>query len=457
MTGSSLASTERVFRAVPAFKKTRLPSLYSDFSHLVDSNPEGYEANIQAWSELFKQCLEQRIFGSPFILPGTELASKLSNSELGEPKGLGLVLNNQILRGLIVPWSIYRLTSPNVAMPLRDYISPSKWFARGFGLVKSWAFSPTDRKGRLVAENYIAWDRLVEIGDSVSAKLHQMTATEGIYTAKLFDQDLFAEAALSVAPGLSDLDIQVLLVYLSRDIGLVTVAYDAECGTQYVKMEKSPISEHDISIIKLKKSVSGLYKRTEALQNRLDVEIPGEIQRLLAIKNLDDRIKNVLMRKATLKRSLAKSLGVLNQLSHILEKINEADTNAVLFETMKGAKDVLSVYNSKLSLQEIDDLQIELDEQVENTNELSAALGEVSTVDDAEIDEEFARLEKEHEESLTKDKVNESHLEGELENPESELSPSEAELAERLENLKLDHKDVEAGTNGDKKPEPQLA
>lgn len=457
MTDSGLTGNEGVFSTVPAFKKTRLPSLYSDFSHLVDSNPEGYDANIQAWIEVFKQCLEQHTFNSSITLPASELTIKLSNKELGEPKGLGLVLSNQILRGSLVPWSIYQFTSPNIATSLRDYVSPSKWFEKGLARIKTWSFSPTDRKGRLVAENYIAWARLVEIGDDVSKKLLQMVATEGNYTANLFDEDLFAKTVLSIVPGLSNLDIQVLIVYLSRDMGLVSISRDAQSGTQYIKLGSSSLTDHDISIIKLKSSISGLHRRTTVLENRLDVEIPQEIERLLSIKGLEDRIKRVLVRKAAVKRSLAKSLGVLDQLNSIVEKINEADTNAVLFETMKDAKDVLSVYNSKLSLEEIDDLQIELDEQVASTNELSAALNNAVTLDDTEIDEEFARLEKEHEESLRKN--DEPDLARDSENTISEASPSEAELAQRLENLKLDNKSATPDENAEdeSKPEPQLA
>lgn len=455
MTGSGLPSIEGVFSAVPAFKKTRLPSLYSDFSHLVDSNPEGYDANIQAWNDVFKQCLVQNVFGSSITLPGAELAAKFANRELGEPKGLSLVLAKQILRNSMVPWSIYRFTSPNVAMSARDYISPAKWFEKGYGLVKYWGFSPKDRLGRLVAENYIAWERLVDIGDEVSTKLQLKVTREGIYTAKLFDNDLFAETVSSLVPGLSDLDVQVLIIYLSRDIGVVSVARDSESGIQYVKIENTPISDQDIGIINLKKYVSNLRKRTEVLENRLDVEIPREIERLLNVKGLEDRIKSVLVRKAVLKKSLAKSLGVLDQLSGILEKINEADTNVLLFETMKGAKDVLSVYNSKLSLEEVDNLQSELDDQVERTNELSAAMAPVFDVDDYEIDEEFARLEKEHEESIKKeDALDQLSLEKDLDKSTNEESPNETELAERLKYLKLDSKQISEASERNEEPVP---
>lgn len=442
MTGSGLPATESALAAVPAFKKSRLPSLYSDFSHLIDTNLEGYDANIQAWVDVLKQCLVQNVFGSAFTIPGANLAVEFSDSTLGEPKGLGHVLKTQVQQGIFIPWSIYNFTSPNVAMTAREYVSPSKWFEKGFGLMKYWAFSPTNRLGRLTPETYIVWNQLAKVGDVISTKLHHQFSSENVYTETLFDENLFAEAVTSLVPRLSDLEVKILIVYLSRDIGLISVARDHDSATQYIKIGTSPITEQDIAIIKLKKTMSGLLKRKEQLENRLDNDIPRKVKKLFDSKSLNDHLKSVLVQKATLKTSLAKSLTVLNQLSGILEKINEADSNLLLFKTMKDAKDVLSAYNSKLSFEEIDDLQIELDDQVKRTSELSIAMAPAADVNDADVDEELARLEREHEETLKENDAKEqiSQLKDANET-ETQLPPGEAALVEKLNKLSLASKE----------------
>lgn len=444
-----------VFTKVPAFKKSRLLLLYSDFSHLIDSNPEGYDANIHAWCELLKQCLVQHTFGSSLTLPGQDLAIKLRNEQYGEPKGLGLVLLKQVQEGKYVPWSIYKDIAPNHTKSILDFISPSKWIGRAYGLVRTWAFSPVDRSGHLIDESYILWDVLVETGQQLNGKLHDLIKDKGSYTAKLLDGEMFRGLVRTINPHMSELDIQVLLIYLHRDIGLVTVKNDEKLPEiTYIKMEKLPITEQDLGIINIKKCITDFQKRVKVLERRLDEEIPGEIKRLLEKESSEERVKNILRQKSALKKSLVKSLDVLNQLTHVLEKINDAENNVVTFEAMKEAKDVLSSYNSKLSLAEVDDLQIQLDEQIETTNELSAAMAVTNNVDETEIDEELAKLEEEYGTAKSQPKEATPNLPSV---PKSEDTIDEAELEERVKNLTLiDTNERQGQSKEEKKPEEPL-
>lgn len=93
----------------PSFTETRIPSLYSDFRRLKDSNPDGYEANVNVWKIALinatrtlvpKTDKEDGSAGSAgsvvrddvlVIHSGSKLLDSLSSAKWGRPLGLSAV------------------------------------------------------------------------------------------------------------------------------------------------------------------------------------------------------------------------------------------------------------------------------------------------------------------------------------------------------------------------------
>lgn len=386
-----------IFSQVPAFKESRLRSLYSDFSHLKELNPEGFEANIAAWYDLLNQCLIQHSFNSSITLPGTELSTKLANATYGQPKGLVTVLDAQVKNGKYVPWSIYKFSSPEPQWSLKDYLSPMKWVERKLISLRIESFSLLDGKGGVCADYFINWDRLALLGDKLGERITASVQSEGTYSAKLLDSDLFVDLVRSLDEKLSDLDIQVLLIYLSRDTGKLKVLSDHEnAHRSFVKVDTAAITNEDIGIIKVKANIRSIQSRTGILAQRLDKEIPKKIQELLKKGKQDDRLKRVLVQKSYITKSLNKSLSVLSQLNMILDKINDAQSNVSVYDTLTTAKDVLASFNNKISFEDLEKVQQELDEEIVTSNEITDAMVISPDLDEREIDDELEELEREY-------------------------------------------------------------
>lgn len=383
---------------VPAFKESRLQSLYLDFSHLQELNPEGFDANIAAWSHLLDTCLDTRYFHSAFTLPGAEMAAKLAHSKYGQPKGLATVLDCEIQNGKYAPWSIYKFSSPEPLWSLKDYLSPMRWVERRLRAYRVENFRLLDGKGGVCGDYFIQWGKMAVLGDRLGAQLAAKVLSEGTYLAKLLDSDLFADLVRGVDSTLSDLDIQVLLIYLSRDTGKLRVVSDYENARRtFIKVDNSDITSADIGVIKVKANIKSLQDRSDILAHRLDQEIPQKIAELLKKDKHDDRLKNVLVQKSYLTRSLNKCLGLVSQLNMILDKINDAEGNVSMFETLKTAKDVLASFNNKISFADLDKVQLELDDEIAVSNELTEAMVISPDLDERAIDDELELLEREYE------------------------------------------------------------
>lgn len=433
-----------ILSKVPAFKESRLRSLYSDFSHLHELNPEGFDANVAAWSSALDQCLEHHYFGSSITLPGAELSSKLANSEFGSPKGLATVLDIQVQNGRYAPWSIYKFSSPEPSWGFKDYISPMRWIERKLRTFRVENFSLLDGKGGVCADYFINWDVLAAMGEKLGNLIVDKVQSEGTYSAKLLDSDLFVDLMKSLDGNLSDLDIQVLLIYLSRDTGKLRVISDYENARRaFVKVDAAGITNEDISIIKVKANIRSIQARTDILAERLDKEIPEKLLELLKKGKQDDRLKNVLVQKTYVTRSLNKSLGVMSQLNMILDKINDAQANVSVYETLKSAKDVLATFNNMISFADLDKVQLELDEEIAISNELTEAMVISPDLDERAIDDELEQLEKEYEQKKQQEanssKQDEAEASAEPEKEEEKNDDGNEILIDKLLALKLDN------------------
>lgn len=77
----------------PGFTDRRLPSLYSDFRKIKDSNQEGFDANITTWKATLKEALTSgTVFpDATLISAGSSLLEKFDSSMYGRPLALDCV------------------------------------------------------------------------------------------------------------------------------------------------------------------------------------------------------------------------------------------------------------------------------------------------------------------------------------------------------------------------------
>lgn len=94
---------------VPQFRKSRLSALYSDFSYLRSTNPDGYIANVSAWLQGLASATRAGVM--PAINKNPNLLSLTINQDLihaletenGRPLSIGIVVKEGMADGQLIP------------------------------------------------------------------------------------------------------------------------------------------------------------------------------------------------------------------------------------------------------------------------------------------------------------------------------------------------------------------
>ncbi|RKP32054.1 hypothetical protein METBISCDRAFT_21780 [Metschnikowia bicuspidata] len=451
------------FKEVPQFKESRLASLYSDFAHLKEINPEGYRANLDAWLAVFQAALRCHTFHSSIVLPGAELPRAFRNTTHGVPRLLALSLDEHIRAGALVPWSIYKHHAVKSVRRAWDYLSPRKVADDVLGTYRVLLYRSD---ASMAVDAYIDWSLLVSVGDALYAQLRRALEDDPRLSALLFDELLFGDRLRAFHPALFDTDVLVLLVYYSRDTGRIGTATDPADSTKtYLRFgDATPLSDAEIAAARVKSAAHRVQKRIELLDMRF-VEL-GDTARLLARAGASKhRLRNILVRKSALKKSLATASATHTQLIQILEKIDEAKSNVDLLGTLISAKSGLALLNEQISLADVDDVTAALDQEMALTGEISDVLMVSSGIDDDEIETELRALERETAKTL--ERKTESQAVSESGEPESakceeesakpkESAPATESAEKDLHHKKYESAKVPVNTVSESKISPQI-
>ena len=104
-----MSTIEDIIKLIPAFKESRLNSLYSNFQKNKQLNPEGYEANIQAWKSLFTKIITSNKFEPESVVSiptyNPSLKELLSLHPYNEPKNLSNILQEFVNDKFLIPAS----------------------------------------------------------------------------------------------------------------------------------------------------------------------------------------------------------------------------------------------------------------------------------------------------------------------------------------------------------------
>ncbi|KAM9902225.1 hypothetical protein OXX69_008411 [Metschnikowia pulcherrima] len=410
-----------ILAQVPSFKDSRLPSLFSDFSNLKETNPDGYEANVSAWEELLLKCLRLHTFDSSVALPAASLSASLEHPLYGKPKSLGLVLSGLIEQRALVPWSVFKAEYIAPFSQYTDFAYPSRVWS---SIRSSWKFSrySPDLARSDSTEYYIHMPTLEDLAPRLYKSLKGQVTSRGSYVAGILDFEMFSTLIKELDNTLSDVDIQAIHIYLSRDKRLMSSrtlpGHEKSHHGELIKIsDEKTITNEDIDILNVKVNIRDIENRVAALELTLNEEIPQQIKKMLDSKASGNRLKSLLRRKAQLAKSLESATSVLNELHVLLDKIDEAQSHGTIFTSLQSANAVLSAFNKRVSLVELHDLNAEISEQMALTDDISDALGESESWNEDDIEKEMERLEIEVTETTAKEfsetEISSKHVERE--------------------------------------------
>lgn len=408
------------------FTKSRLYSLYSDFRKLKEVNPYGYEANMIAWKSLVDTFFQKQVLKDIFVLSTDGLLEELTLAEYGKPMSLDLVLDELIATGDLIPIKQYKQRTDSIYS--RKWIRPMlSWTVNRF--IYDTSYKIGDRKHQLKSDKLIS-KKLLE--DYVK-ELENKTALENLST---HSRNVFTKFelisylnALNIhlygkIVKLSDLDYDILLTYLERDVNKVKFKGDI------VKFGTDEVTEEDESIAEIKSTLKSLNSKTEELQQKLD-NVSLRLKESLRNKNNKELSLNLLRSKKLAEKSLSTQLSLTNQLESVMYKIDESSSNVQLLKALENGTVILKSLNSQIGgVERVEKIMDDLEEETYQNDKIAAEFNRLDTqVDDSEIEAEF-------EEMLSQEKGRQK--------PEYYTESSENELVDKLQELKLAPNEIDS-------------
>ncbi|KAK4240382.1 hypothetical protein C8A03DRAFT_31518 [Achaetomium macrosporum] len=383
----------------PAFRKARLPALYSDFQTQRTLNPDGYQANVSAWRRALAQIARSGLApagraSAPnlFVLHSDEqLLHALESKQYGRPLALGAVLQEALTAKDLIPLREFLDAKDSIYHRPWSVWSLAAWTMKQLGV------SDMLRRDNLPKGQFVVVANVEEAGKAFG---ELSLATERSSFERTFSKAHFYRTfndQLVDGRQLSETDMEVLLKFLSRDKG--AILYDG--NTVKIKtpgaQEPAEITDQDASIAQLKELLASLTHQTALLGKRIDV-LAAQAKQAVA-KNNRVAALAALRSKKLAESTLERRFATVNQLEEVAARIEQAADNAQLVRVMEASGEALRSLHAQVGgAERVEEVVGRLREQMAAADEVGSILAESAgtvVVDEVEIDDELAALEDE--------------------------------------------------------------
>ncbi|KAL4889533.1 Snf7-domain-containing protein [Aspergillus ambiguus] len=399
--------------SLEAFRKNRLPSLYSDFSIHRRTNPDGYAVNVAAWEQALTKAARAGHIASHggssttsaphhrktdhLVLHADQtLLRDLETPEWGRPVALGAVFDEAIRSRSMVPVQVFRTTPGSLRKPQWNLIDPSvlsPWNVMSWGMkqLKGAVGFGSDTSG-LQAQELVLVGNLLEAADRIVKKAmgHKPSRTDLIYSRESF-VNTFA-AVFDGQNEMSDADVDILLLYLSRESG--AIAYDGKT-IRFRPSNDAPkeITQQDTTVASIKSLMSTMEKQVHGLEKKIS-ELNSTAKLALHNKNRISALSAVRSKKLA-EHNLQQRLDTLAQLEQVYSKIEQAADQVEFVQVMEASTGVLRGLNTQVGgAAKVEDVVDELRDEMSKVDEIGNIMNEAGPqIDETEIDDELQELE----------------------------------------------------------------
>jgi charged multivesicular body protein 7 len=261
----------------PAFRKARLPALYSDFQTQRTLNPDGYQANISAWRKALGHIVGSGLApagraAAPnlFVLQSDEqLLRALESKQYGRPLALGAVVREALAAKDLIPLREFLDAKESIYRRPWSVWNLASWTMKQLGVADML------KRDSLPPGQFVVVSNVEEVGQAFSAQNGPVAATltrfERTFSKAHFYQT-FNDQLLD-GKHLSQTDMDVLLLFLSRDKSVI--AYDGTTIKILSPSDSNPpepaeITPEDTSIAQLKELLASLAHQTALLTARIE-------------------------------------------------------------------------------------------------------------------------------------------------------------------------------------------
>ncbi|PKX99543.1 putative vacuolar sorting protein SNF7 family protein [Aspergillus novofumigatus IBT 16806] len=400
-----------------SFKRNRLPSLYSDFTLQKKTNPDGYAVNVAAWEQALTRAARRGyVTTSPsrestsmtaaavqsdhlILRTDDSLLRALEIPEYGRPVALGAVLDEAIRKHTMVPLQVFRASALSLQQRQWRIINPgalSPWNVMTWGMKQLRGFvigsDTPETSARLQVQELVLVENLKEAANRVVKQTlgGSQSKMDLVYSKERFTEE-FA-TVLNENSGLSSSDFDVLLLYLSRDIG--AIAYDGKT-IRFRPSNDSPreITDQDTTIASIKSLMSTMTKQVDRLESKIE-ELNLTAKVAVQKKNRVSALAAVRSKKLA-EHNLKQRLETLTQLEEVYSKIENAADQVEYVRVMEASTGVLRGLHTQIGgVERVEDVVEELREEMSKVDEIGNIMNEVAPqIDETELDDELEELE----------------------------------------------------------------
>ncbi|KAI2899309.1 hypothetical protein CBS63078_7269 [Aspergillus niger] len=404
-----------------SFRKNRLPSLYSDFPIHRKTNPEGYTTNITAWEHALTSAAKHGYIAphgpvskgkaNHLILRADEsLLRDLEIPECGRPVALGAVFDEATRNRTMVPLHLYRTNPASLRKPQwgidTSVLSPWAVMSWGMKQLKGAVIGSEEATPRLQPQELVLVENLKEAADRVvkHATGNSPSKTDLVYSKESFVSE-FA-GVLDERSLLSDADMDVLLLYMSRDSG--AIAYDGKTIKFRTSDAPKDITEQDTAVASIKTLMATMTKQVENLENKI-TELNSTAKMALQNKNRVSALSAVRSKKLA-EHNLKQRLDTLMQLEEVYSKIEQATDQVQFVKVMEASTGALRGLHTQIGgAERVEDVVQELRDEMSKVDEVGNIMNEAGPqIDETEIDDELQELENKEREEMEEKEAEET-------------------------------------------------
>ncbi|KAL0944602.1 snf7 family protein [Colletotrichum truncatum] len=419
------------------FRKARLPALYSDFRPQRTLNPDGFQANVNAWRQALARAAWEGRIASQVAAPNLlvvnvdeQLVRSLESKQFGRPLALGTVVREALNDKDLYPLKDF--------LSAKDSIYTKSWSQVPWSVV-SWAAGQlgfggksTSGEDKLPKGQFVVIKNVETTAKSLAGRVNSAdTRFDRTYTKSHF-QKTFADSLVENRR-LSETDVDILLVFLSRDKGLVV--YDGKVVKikgSGAEEDETSITEEDAAVSSLKELIDDLKIQTSLLSTRID-ELTATAKEAVTKKNKVAAMAALRSKKLT-ESSLTTRFTTLGQLEDVAARIQQARDQVQLVKVMEASTGALKGLNEKVGgADRVGDVVAALREQMGEVDEIGDIIADANAApaDEIEVDDELAEMEREEREK--EEAIERARKEKEAAAEKARKEAQEAKEAEEME------------------------
>ncbi|PSN61974.1 hypothetical protein BS50DRAFT_532747 [Corynespora cassiicola Philippines] len=378
----------------------RLTSLYSDFSHQLETNPESFYANLHVWKKAFADAARGGAVVTQgntrdllSVRSGEELARALHHKEHGVPVCLSAVFRDAIKKGEMVDAGHFLRSEASIyhSSWIPSVGDVARWAAQ-WGLKKLGVVHEPQFGDKLGVATFV----IVKNVEAAADKLLQNAPVQNSNVDRVLSKVDFVRRYSNILNDvypLTDSDFEVLLTHLERD--KQAISYDGDIIKFKSENESAPtsITKEDIAVVQLRDTLYRIKEQVPALDRKI-AEADREVHEALRTKQMS-RAKSALRSKKLAESFLSQRTETALELEGVFIKLQQAVDQVEIVAAMQAGAAAMKGLHEKVGGAEgVQGVVDALNEQMATTEEISGIINESNQqVDESEIEDELEALE----------------------------------------------------------------